>query len=138
MRLPVAKKILNDGSVPEEQQTLVETLGGILNPFMTDTSNIINGNIGFDNFESKLSKFDIKTDAAGNITAKIDVFTGLKRLPYGHICVDIRNTDNLGAIPDVTGVPFLLYTPNNATSIKINKILNLKPNSKYTLTVWFI
>lgn len=138
MRLPLQKKIVIDESVPAEIQQTVTNLGTILNPFMTDVVTVLNGGIGFDNLESKLVKIDVKTDSTGSIIGKPDVLTGLSRLPYGSYCIDVRNTDNISTIPNITGTPFVIYVPNNATSIRIHKILNLGANGKYTLSIVFI
>jgi hypothetical protein len=138
MRLPLQKKIVVDDNTPAELQATVETIGGILNPFMADTIGILNGGISFDNLESKLIRIDVKTDATGTIIGKPDVLTGLNRPPLGVQCIDVKVTDNVSIIPDITGTPFIIQTPNNATSIKIHKILNLGNNGKYTLTLVFI
>lgn len=138
MRLPLPKKIVADEGVPSEMQQTVNNIGGILNPFMTDVVGTLNGGISFDNLESKLVKIDVKTDSTGTIIGKPDVLTGLSRLPYGSYCVDVRNTDNISSIPVITGTPFVIYTPNNQTSVKIHKILNLGNNGKYTISIVFL
>ena len=137
MRVALPKKITNDGSIPDEQQSLVDTLANILNPFMTDVATILNGNVGPDNQEAKIVKIDVKTTTTGEILGRVDVNTGLNRLPYGSLVIDVRNTENVGAIPDIAGAPYIIYTPNSQSSIRIHKILNLKPNNKYTLTIYF-
>jgi len=138
MRLPLQKKIVVDDNTPAELQSTVEIIGGILNPFMADTIGILNGGISFDNLESKLVKIDVKTDITGAIIGKPDVLTGLNRPPHGIHCIDVKITDNVSTVPDITGTPFVIQTPNNATSIKIHKILNLGKNGKYTLTLVFV
>ncbi len=137
MRIAIPKKIVNDGSIPADQQQLVENLGVILNQPLNDICTIINGGIGFDNLEQKIAKFSVKTDTNGALLAKVDITTGLNRLPYGSCCIDVRNSDNIGAVPELNGTPFIIYTPNNQTTVKIQSILNLKPNSKYTITAIF-
>ncbi len=137
MRLPLQKKIVVDETVPAEMQQTITNLGTILNPFMTDIISIVNGGVGLDNLEAKMVKIDVKTDSSGTIIGKPDVLTGLNRVPYGSQCIDVRNTDNVSAIPDITGTPFVLFIPNNSTSVKIHKILNLGNNGKYTLTIIF-
>jgi len=136
MQLPAVKRITIDG-VPDEQQATVETIANILNPFMDDVSRILNGGIGSDNVESKIVSFGVKTDPKGALLGVLDVLTGLKRVPYGHSVINIVMTDNANQVPNITNTPFLLYQPLSPTVIRINKILNLMPNSKYTITVEF-
>ena len=137
MRLPLPKKVIVDDSTPPEISQTVETLGSILNPFMSDVVGVLNGGVGFDNLELKLVKIDVKTDSLGNMIGKPDVLTGLNRPPFGSLCIDVRNTDNISTIPNITGLPFITFIPNNATSIKLHKILNLGINGKYTLSIIF-
>lgn len=138
MRLPVPKKIIVDDSTPVELQTTMSAIAGTLNPFMSDVYGILNQGINQDNLESRMIKIEVKTNGTGAIIAPIDVATGLNRLPYGHQCIDIKMTDNNSILPNITGVPFLLYTPNSVSSLRISKILNLGVNSKYTITVIFV
>lgn len=138
MRLPVPKKIIIDDSTPAELQDTMSAVAGTLNPFMTDVYGILNQGINQDNLESRMVKIEVKTNASGAIIAPIDVNTGLNRLPYGHHCIDVKNTDNNSIVPNITGTPFLLYTPNSVSSLRISKILNLGANAKYTITVIFV
>lgn len=138
MRLPAAKKIIIDDSTPVELQNTMSTIAGVINPFMTDVTSILNQGINFDNLESRKVTIEVKTNASSAILAPIDVNTGLPRLPYGHICIDVKNTDNNSILPNIVGTPFLLYTPNSVNSMRISKILNLGPSAKYTITVVFL
>jgi hypothetical protein len=137
MQLPLPKKIVVDDSTPAEVQGTVDNIGGILNPFMSDVVRVLNQGINFDNTEFRKVTLTVKTNATGSILAPIDVSTGLSRLPYGCVCIDVKNTDNASVVPDITGTPFLLYTPNSQSSMRISKILNLGSNGKYTITVVF-
>lgn len=138
MRLPIPKKIIVDDSTPAELQGTMSAVAGTLNPFMSDVYGILNQGVSFDNLESRKVSIEVKTNASGAILAPIDVNTGLPRLPYGHICIDVKNTDNNSILPNITGTPFLLYTPNSVNSMRISKILNLGINAKYTITVIFV
>jgi hypothetical protein len=137
MQLPLPKKILIENDTPVEIQSTINTMGAILNPFMSDVVRVLNQGITFDNMEFKKVTLTVKTNSSGAVIGSVDVSTGLNRLPYGHVCIDVKTTDNSSTIPDITGTPFLLYTPNNQSSIRISKILNLGNNGKYTITVIF-
>lgn len=137
MKLPLAKKITLD-QVPNELQGFVSTLSFILNPFMSNVVDLLNGRLGFENFDSRLAIIDVKTDANGNIMGIIDINTGLGRVPAGQICVNVVDSTNSNKIPNITGTPFVLYTPLSGGNIRISKILNLGSNANYTLTIWFL
>ena len=137
MQLPLPKKIVVEDGTPPEVQNTVNTMGAILNPFMSDVVRVLNAGINFDNTEFKKVTITVKTNSVGAIISSIDVSTGLNPLPYGHVCIDVKNTDNASTIPDITGTPFLLYTPNSQSSMRVSKILNLGNNGKYTITVVF-
>jgi hypothetical protein len=137
MQLPLPKKIVVDDSTPAEMQGTVDNIGGIVNPFMSDVVRVLNQGINFDNTEFRKVVITVKTNASGAIIGSLDVSTGLNRLPYGHVCIDVKNTDNASTVPDITGTPFLLYTPNSQSSMRVSKILNLGNNGKYTITVVF-
>lgn len=137
MQIPAVKRLTVD-NVPPEQQAAVETIAGILNPFMDDVTRVLNGSISSDNTEAKFVRIDVKTNATGALVGTLDILTGLKRPPIGHQVVDIRMTDNANLVPNITNTPFLLYRPVSATVIRVDKILNLIANSKYTITIQFL
>lgn len=137
MRLPLAKRIELDG-IPAEQAESFAMLARIMNPFMANTVDILNGGVNFDNFESRLSKITIKTDASGNLKTPIDINVGLGRFPLGHICVDVRDSVNTNTIPNITGTPYLIYTPLTDGLLRVSKVLNIGANANLTLTIWFL
>lgn len=137
MQIPAVKRLTVD-NVPPEQQTTVETIANILNPFMDDVTRVLNGSISSDNTEAKFVKIDVKTNATGSLVGTLDILTGLKRAPIGNKIVDIRMTDNANMVPNITNTPFLLCRPVSATVVRVDKILNLIANSKYTITIEFL
>lgn len=137
MRLPLPKRIELDG-IPAEQQETMSMLARILNPFMAGTVDILNGGITFDNLASGLTKITVKTDINGNLKAPIDINPNMGRFPNGSIVIDVRDSNNSNAIPNITGTPFLIYTPLNDGIIRVSKVLNIGGNANLTLTVWFL
>lgn len=136
MKLPAVKRLSYD-NVPDEQQQTVQTIANIINPFMDDVSQILNGNISFDNTTFKTAKFSVKTDANGAIIGQLIIATGLTRPPFGVIICDIKMTSNPDAAVNIDNTPFLVQRPASATTIKVDKILNLKANSEYTISLIF-
>lgn len=134
MRLSNAQRIVIQ-DLPEEMQAPMESIAGILNPFIEDVTDILNGNVNSDNLERKIVTINIQTNANALPVGVLDISTGLKRPPLGLNIVNIRMTDNANQIPNITNTPFILWQPISAQAIRVNKILNLKENSKYTLTI---
>lgn len=137
MRLPSAKRIVIE-DLPEDMQQPMEVIATILNPFIEDVTTILNGTVGQDNLERKIVKFDVRTNANGLIVGILDIVTGLGRPPVGSSIINVQMTDNSQQVANITNTPFLVFQPISAQAIRVNKILNLKENSKYTITVEFL
>jgi len=137
MRLEAARRITSEGVEPE-QRDVVDNIAIPLNPFIENVTTIINGGIGFDNLEAKLVKLNISTDASSKILGNNDVLTNLQRPPLGAIVVDIRNSQNPDSSVSIDNAPFVLYRPISNTTIRVDNILNLKPNRKYTISILFL
>lgn len=137
MRLPSAKRVVVDNLPPEIQEPM-QSIAGILNPFIEDVTTLLNGGLGSDNLERKIVKFEVKTNALSEISGLIDVATGLYRAPSGINIVNIQMGDNAQQVPNITEAPFILWQPISASAIRILKVLNLKENSKYSITIEII
>ena len=53
----------------DENRTLIAKLSEVLNTFMTETTETINGNIDFDNLRQQLKVFKVTVDGSGTITS---------------------------------------------------------------------
>lgn len=137
MRLQSARRVTSDNVAPEQRE-VVDSIGVSVNPFIEDVTEILNGRVGFDNLESKVAKISISTDLNGKLVGNSDILTGLPRPPIGALVVDIRNTNNFDLPVDITSAPFVLYRPISNTTIRVDNILNLKPNQKYTISILFL
>ena len=134
MRLPEAKRIVIE-DLPDDLQQPMSNVALILNPFIEQVTQILNGNVGIDNLISKIVKFNVKTDANANIVGQVDLSTGLNTSPLGVNIINFQMTDNPAQIPNITQTPMIIFQPISSTVIRITKILNLKENSKYTITI---
>lgn len=132
MRLQNAKRITLEG-VPSEQQQAVSEIALVVNTFMEDVVNIINGNVGFDNLSREIISFPVQTDNLGNVKQAVDIKTRLSFAPRGCNVCNIMMTDNPQQVPNITNTPFVCFTPLTNNSIRITKILNLQKNTKYTI-----
>ena len=133
MRLPSPKR-LNLESIPQEQQQLASEIASIINSFMEDSTNIINGNIGFDNLNRKVVQINVQTGATGAVQP-VEIRTGLSSNPVGCTVLNIYMTNAPTQVPNINSAPFVCFSPIGNGNIRITKILNLEKNSKYTITL---
>ena len=137
MRLPLAKTITSE-SVNPEVAPAVDMMAGILNIFMRDIVTAINGNLDLDNLRFGIAELEVIVDAAGNVKTSSELNIGVDKLPRGCICINVRNSGNSSLPPDITGTPFVAFNTVAVGKIKVTKVLNLKENRKYILTLLFI
>lgn len=136
MRLSAAKRISSE-SIQPELAPAVDVIAGILNTFMQDVVTAINGNIDFENLSFRLVNVEVMVDKDGNLKTPSDVNLALNRLPSGCMCVNVKMT-NKSQMLDITGTPFVAFNTVEAGKVRISKVLNLKENKKYILTLLFI
>lgn len=132
MRLKNVRKIIVE-DYPQENQPLVSRLGVILNDFMTQTSNIINGNIDFDNKSEKLVSFDITVDATGKPINNNNTINVGKTNPNGLKVIRAINQTNSSI--GVNSCPFIEYTPLENNLIQVTRITGLPSSNLFNLTI---
>jgi hypothetical protein len=118
---------------PEEQKEFVETLGGLLNPFIEKL--VIGFNKNFtvvDNLPFEFINFQVKVDSNGVATPNI-INTNLKGFK-GYICVNALNVDSVSPNTTASNCPFLI-TEVSGNAVKINKITGLPAGVTFNLTL---
>lgn len=114
----------------EEDRDTVSKLANILNYYMTQNTDIINGRLDYDNINKELVTIDVTVDENGN-PIQSTTFTSQQGLTGGTV-LRAQNLTNGVVYP--TGQPFISFTPTQATLYKINNITGLQPNNRYRLT----
>lgn len=130
-RLTNVKRIITEDFEPQ-YQNMISRLGFVLNEFMSDTVEIINGNIDFDNLAQKMVQFDITVDVNGKPLKGADVNVG-KNSPSGIMVVRAQNLTNSSVYP--TAAPFVSYVPKGNNIVTVSHIIGLQPNMQYRLTI---
>lgn len=115
-------------SNPEEA---IRILSEILNPFMREVTDEINGGLDFENLAQNILQFDTIVNADGRPTSN-QLNTGIVR-PQGFQVIRVINNSNPSETID--GQPFISYSPLGNGIVNINKISNLTANNNYNLTV---
>ena len=99
---------------------------------MSDTVDIINGNVDFDNLSQKLVQFDITVDSSGKPLKGADVNVG-KNNPQGMQVIRAQNITNTSTYP--TAAPFINFVPKGNNIVTVSSINGLQANNIYRLTV---
>lgn len=123
---------LNPQDVDPDDQSVVETLGYTLNPFMQEVADAINGNLDFDNLNFEILTFDISVDSEGKPiqTNKIAVN---KTNPLGIDVIRIINKQNPTNLSDSS--PFIHFTPLGNGFVRMDKIIGIQPNDKHLIRI---
>lgn len=115
----------------EEDRDTVQKLANILNYYMTQNTDIINGRLGFDNMNRKLVTIDVTTDSNGKPIQDVTFSTN-----QGAIGLSVINAQNLtNSVVPVDSNPFISFTPIQSTLYKVNNIKGLPANNNFRLTV---
>lgn len=134
MRLSLAKKITSE-NVEASVQPAMNILAGILNSFMEDVTTVINGNIDFDNLTLKVTKFEVIVDSQGLVKSAPEINIGITRQLNALVCVNVTDGSNSAIIPDISTTPTVFFNTLGGGRVKVTKVLNLKENKKYILTL---
>lgn len=115
-----------------ENQQLVESLAYNLNPFMQEVTDVINGNLDFDNLKQNKIQAVITVDSTGRPISGDQINTGLTN-PIGFQIISAVNQTNPAIY--ASGQPFISFSPQGNGIVKINNISNLPANNKFLLTI---
>jgi len=115
----------------EEYREPIGKMAEILNSFMVDVTNTMNGNVDFENLNQQYKVFKITVDASGNATTGNKIRLDRRYNVIGTTCIRARNLTS-GDYPQ--GTPFVSWTVNNYI-MTINNITNLQADETYELSI---
>lgn len=131
-KLDNATRIVKE-DYPTKYHDLISSLAYTLNTFMEQTTDVINGNIDFDNLDQGIISFDIVVDGSGTPIGNA-IFKSTVRSPSGLQVVRAINKADSNSY--VTTHPFISFTPQtNNVIIKVDNVTGLVASTVYTLTV---
>lgn len=114
-----------------ENAQMIQTLAETLNPFIREVTDVINGNIDFENLNQNIIQFEISVNSEGVPQTKQ---LNIGRSSFsGFNVINARNLTNPTTFP--TGQPFISATPTGSQVVNINNISNLPANDKFLMTV---
>lgn len=117
---------------PEEDRQTVEMLAGILNYFMTQTTDIINGRLDYENINKEIVTFEVTVDANGKPIQTLN-FTANSGVVGGTV-INAQNLTNTAVFP--TSQPFVSFNALQQNKLyRVNNITGLQANNKYRITL---
>lgn len=129
-RLTNVQRIIIEDFQEEDRET-VSKLANILNYFMTQVTDTVNGRLDYENINKQAVTVDVTVDASGKPiqTTNFSAQQGL----LGASVIRAQNLTNSAVFP--TGQPFVSFTPVQSGLYRVSNITGLQPNNKYRLTL---
>lgn len=128
--LDTVKRITTEEFKPEDRE-IAERIGNIYNYFAEQVTNIINGNIDFDNLQRDLITIEITVDSNGSPTQKTQ-FSNSVGLQGTKV---IKATNLTNSVNYLQSSPFITFSALGTGLYTIDNIKGLNPNEKYSLTI---
>lgn len=117
---------------PEEDQETVTKLANVINYFMTQTFDVINGRLDYENINKQVVTFDVVVDSKGNPVQSLN-FTA-ESGAIGGVVLNARNLTNTSVYP--TSQPFVSFNAIQQNKLyKVNNISGLQANNRYRITL---
>lgn len=131
-RLDNVKRIILEDFKEEDKET-VEKLATILNYFMENVVNTVNGELDYENIKQKLVTVEVITDVSGNPINNTNRFSA-QAGAIGGVVVSARGVNNTNILP--TNSPYITFDPTQDSGVYvIRKAYGLLANTKYRLLV---
>ena len=118
----------------KEDQEMIEKLSTYYNFFVENVTNVVNGNIDFDNMNRSDIQFTVTVGANGVPTRDLNITSN-----SGAIGINVLRAENLtntSTFPSTA--PFVSYTPSGTGVYKIEHITGLQANNQYRITAELI
>lgn len=133
-RIENERRIIKEEFKKEDRDT-IDKLAFILNSFMRQVVDTINGKIDFNNLNQEVKSFSVTVDSNGTPISDLVIKYNLLNKIQGIKCINATNLTSSSTY--VTGTPFLSYTPGEG-NVTVNNITGLQANNKYYITLILI
>lgn len=127
-------KRINVEDFPSKDRETVERIANNYNFFAEQVTNVLNGNVDFDNLRRSTVTLELTANANGIplATTKFSATTGL----VGTNVISATNLTN--RINFVDGAPFVVFSASGSGAYTIDKITGLVPNNRYRVILELI
>lgn len=125
-------KAISYDDYSEEAAEIMEDLADILNPFMREVTDAINGNIDFENLKQAVIELQVTVNSNG--TPNVTTFNVGASSIKGMDVISARNLTNNNVYP--TSKPFINYSPTSSgNTVTLNNISGLPADNRFALNV---
>lgn len=124
-------KAISYSDYSEEAAEIMEDLADILNPFMREVTDAVNGNLDFENLSQNIIEIQVTVDSNGIPNLK-KINVGKKSVK-GLQVINTRNLTKTTTYPSST--PFISHLSNGDGTVTLNHISGLPSNNKFVLTI---
>lgn len=119
----------------QADQDMISKLAYIMNNFMEQVVDVVNGNLDMQNLNQQIKTIDITVNSAGVPTTSDKISYDLKTRVQGIVCIKAENLTNVNSYP--TSSPFISYS-ENGNLLTVKSISGLQALNKYRLTLLII
>lgn len=133
-KLPGVKRIREE-EYDTDYSDLISKLAFILNSFMDNVTNTINGRLDSENMMRDIVTVDVNIKSDGTLLNKPQVKTKLSQIK-GIQVIKAINLNNTNTYP--TNSPFVSYGLKNSGVVELLNVSGLQNDSKYRLTLEII
>lgn len=131
--IDTVKRITTEEFKPEDRE-VAERIGNIYNYFAEQVTNVLNGNVDFDNLQRSLLEIQVIVDANGNPIQRTQFSTSVGLNGTKTIrAINLTNTVNY-----LQSSPFISFSSDGTGIYTINNITGLNAGESYRLTVELI
>ena len=128
--IDTVKRIIADEFKAEDRE-VAERIGNIYNYFAEQVTNVLNGNVDYENLKQNIMQLTVSVNSAGNHVKKTQFSANI-----GLRGTSVVNALNLvNSANYLNGQPFITWSTNGAGIYTINNITGLRPNEEYRLTI---
>lgn len=127
------KRIIRE-DFPEEDQETVDKIGYVVNDALEQLTSLFNKNITVnDNLNERIQDITVKVDSTGAPLTITEFSYSLIGNCKGISVINAINKTDVTITP--TSQPFMTFTQNVKSLIRIVKVTGLQPNNEYQLTI---
>jgi hypothetical protein len=121
---------------PTQDQQMIGQLSVILNYFMDNVVNLINGTLGFDNLYQELVTFTVTVDSSGIPKSSLKLSTKNVAKSSGGIVISAINNKDSSKYP--ISCPFVSFTSISDKLFQVNNITGLQADQEYSIILLMI
>lgn len=131
MRISAPKQLLKE-NFDKQYHDLVDQIAFSYNSFTEQVYNVLNKNVDIDNVVDSYVTITVE-NGSGDLKMPVDIKNTVKTRLQGISCIQAVNLTNPAVYP--TTAPFIVYTINTNGLIKVQKVLGIPDNNKFSLTL---